>query len=85
MTNSARNSLVNAFYFIHDHGFAIIFAAIVVLAATPNAFEFWQKMKRTHNDTQLKLAMLKTGYSADQIVRTLLRQDDSDSTIQRAA
>ncbi len=75
---------MNALTIIHDHGFAMIFAAIVMLAATPNAFEFWQNMKRTHSDMQLKMAMLKTGYSADQIVRTLLRQYESDSTIQRA-
>ena len=75
---------MNALTIVHDHCFAMIFALIVFLAAAPNAFGFCQKMKRTHRDMQLKLAMLKTGYSADQIVRTLLRQYESDSTIQRA-
>lgn len=75
---------MNAFTGIHEYGFAMVFAAIVLLAAAPNAVEFWQKVKRTRRDLELKLAMLQTGYSAEQIVRTLMRQHDPDSTIQRA-
>jgi len=75
---------MNVFTSIHDHGFAMVFAAIVLLAAAPNAIEFWQKIQRTHRDMNLKLAMLATGSSADEIVRTLVSQYEFDSTAQRA-
>ena len=74
---------MNALTSIQEYGFAMVFAIIVLMAATPNAFEFWQKIKRTHSDMQLKLRMLKTGSSADEIVRTLMRRDFK-STTQRA-
>jgi len=76
--------MMNALASIHDHSFAMVFAAIVLLAAAPNAIEFWQKIKRTHSDMNQKLAMLETGSSADEIVRTLVRQYELDSTAQRA-
>ena len=75
---------MNTLITFHDHGFAILFAAIVIMAAIPNGYQFWQKIQKTQSDMNLKLTMLRAGSSADEIVRTLLCPQHSDSMAQRA-
>jgi len=72
--------MINAFNSNHDLIFALIFAVIVLLAATPKGYEFWQHVRKSHTDTKLKLEMLKMGWSANQIVRTLMSRCDPDSS-----
>ena len=67
-----------------DHGFVMLFATIVIMAAIPNGYQFWQKIQKTQSDMNLKLTMLRTGSSADEIVRTLLCPQHSDSAAHRA-
>ena len=69
---------------IQDHGFAMLFAMIVLLAAAPKGYEFWLKMQKNKTDNKVKLEMLKMGSSADEIVRTLLSRRDCDLRTQRA-
>lgn len=61
-----------SFHSMSDSSFAILFAAMMLMAAIPNAREFWQKVQRSHSDTLLKHQMLSSGASADEIVRSLL-------------
>ena len=55
-----------------DLGFAIIFSAIMLMASVKTGLKFWKKVQRTYTDHLQKLEMLKTGASADEIVRSLL-------------
>ncbi len=75
---------MNAFNTNHDFIFALIFAVIVLLAATPKGYEFWQHVQKSNTDTKLKLEMLKMGWSANQIVRTLRSQCDPGSSSHQA-
>lgn len=70
---------MNAFDSMSDSGFAIIFSAIILMAAIPTALEFWQKVQRCNSDTLLKREMLIMGASADEIVRSLLARSAPDS------
>ncbi len=64
--------------------FAMIFAVIVLLAATPKGYAFWQHVQKTNADAKLKLEMLKMGLSANEIVRTLISRCDRDSSSHQA-
>ena len=68
----------------HDLIFTVIFAVIVLLAATPKGYEFWQHVQKSNTDTKLKLEMLKMGWSANQIVRTFRSQCDPGSSSHQA-
>lgn len=76
--------MMNALINMQDQGFAIIFAVIVMLAAVPKGYEYWQKMQKDKSENEIKLKMLKMGSSVDEIERTFLSQNDCDSRIQRA-
>ncbi len=75
---------MNAFNTNHDSIFALIFAVIVLLAATPKGYEFWQHAQKSNTETKLKLEMLKMGWSANQIVRTLKSRYDPGSSSHQA-
>ena len=75
---------MNAFNVMQAHSFSIIFAVIVLLAATPKGYAFWQYAQQTNTDTKLKMEMLKMGFSADEIVRTLLSQREREPRSQQA-
>ena len=68
---------------IPDNFFALVFAAIVILAATPQAKEFLRKVQKARLECKLKLEMIKEGSSADEIVRSILSRCERESTSQR--
>ena len=75
---------MQTFTSMQDHGFAMLFAVIVLLAAAPKGYQFWLKMQKTKTDNEVKLEMLKMGSSADEIVRAFLSPPDGDSRTQQA-
>jgi TnpA family transposase len=70
---------VSAFTNMSDSSFAMIFSAIMLMASVPTGLEFWQKVKTYYSDYVQKLEMLKTGATADEIVRSLLSQSVRES------
>ncbi len=66
-----------------DQVFSWVFALIVMLAAAPRASEFLQKVQKARVEGQLKLEMLNRGFSADEIVRSILSQCERELPSQR--
>jgi len=67
-----------------DQGFAVIFATIILLAAVPQFYSFWQKIVRYQTDGMLKMELLKMGFTADEIIQRVLIRHDSEPRSQRA-
>jgi hypothetical protein len=66
-----------------DNVFALVFAGIVILAATPQAKEFLRKVQKARVECKLKMRMIKGGSSADEIVQSILSHCERESTSQR--
>ena len=69
---------MNTYIIMNDLVFAVIFSAIMLMAAIPNGLAFWKRVQNSNFDNMLKWQLLELGASADEIVQSILQRDERD-------